>query len=76
MTFLGIERGGNKTRGGPDLQPLKELGVPILGLNQDGTYYFDYHHTEDDTLDKIDPAALRQSVAAHVIITYLLADME
>jgi len=76
LTFLGIERGGNKTRGGPDLQPLKEKGVPILGLNQDGTYYFDYHHTDDDTLDKIDPAALRQNVAAHVIVSYLLAEME
>ena len=33
-------------------------------LNQDGTRYFDLHHTPDDTLDKIDPAQLRQNVAA------------
>ena len=76
LTFLGIEQGGNVTRGGPDLQPLKKWGVPIIGLNQDGTYYFDYHHTEDDTLDKIDPADLRQSVAAHIIVSYLLANMK
>ncbi|MDZ4729685.1 MAG: M28 family peptidase [Xanthomonadales bacterium] len=76
LSFLGIERGGNETRGGPDLKPLKDMGVPIIGLNQDATYYFDYHHTDDDTLDKIDPAALRQSVAAYVIVSYLLADMK
>ena len=33
-------------------------------MGQDGTRYFDYHHTPDDTLDKIDPAQLRQNVAA------------
>jgi len=76
LDFLGIVHGGNVTRGGPDLQPLKQLGVPIIGLNQDGTYYFDYHHTEDDTLDKIDRADLRQNVAAHTIVTYLLANMK
>ena len=31
---------------------------------QDGTRYFDLHHTADDTFDKIDPAQLRQNVAA------------
>jgi hypothetical protein len=35
-----------------------------VDLNQDGTRYFDYHHTADDTLDKVDPAQLRQNVAA------------
>ena len=35
-----------------------------VGLSQDGTRYFDYHHTPDDTLDKVDPAQLRQNVAA------------
>lgn len=76
LAFLGIEQGGNETRGGPDMGVLKQLGVPILGLNQDATYYLDYHHTEDDTLDKIDPADLQQSVAAHTIVTYLLANMK
>ena len=27
---------------------------PKITLNQDGTHYFDYHHTPDDTLDKVD----------------------
>jgi Zn-dependent M28 family amino/carboxypeptidase len=38
--------------------------VAAIDLNQDGTRYFDYHHTADDTLDKVDPAQLRQNVAA------------
>ena len=32
-------------------------GMPGVGLSQDGTRYFDYHHTPDDTLDKVDPDA-------------------
>ena len=39
-------------------------GQPGVGLNQDGTRYFDLHHTSNDTLDKIDPEQLRQNVAA------------
>jgi hypothetical protein len=38
--------------------------MPGVGLSQDGTYYFDYHHTPDDTLDKINLDELRQNVAA------------
>ena len=39
-------------------------GLPAVGLSQDGTHYFDIHHTPDDTLDKIDPEQMRQNVAA------------
>ena len=49
---------------GSDIGPLLEAGAPGVGLSQDGTHYFDLHHTPDDTLDKIDPAELRQNVAA------------
>jgi aminopeptidase-like protein len=38
---------------------------PGVTLQQDGTDYFDLHHTPDDTLDKIDPEKLRQNVAAY-----------
>ncbi len=49
---------------GSDIEPLLNAGLPGVGLSQDGTHYFDIHHTPDDTLDKIDPEALRQNVAA------------
>ena len=39
-----------------------------------GTRYFDYHHTPDDTLDKVDPAQLRQNVAAWTAMLAAAAD--
>ena len=62
--------------GGSDVAPLQKLGVPIFGLNQDGMKYFDYHHTANDTLDKIDPAALSQNVAAWAVLAWLAADSD
>jgi len=50
--------------------------VPIFLLDQDGTKYFDIHHTANDTLDKIDRAALSQNVAAWVSLIWLAADSD
>lgn len=67
----------NKAFGGPDLIPLKAAAaVPIFELHQDGTDYFDYHHTADDTLDKIHPDRLKQNVAAYAVFAYLAAQAE
>jgi len=71
---LGIAPGNNTARGGPDLKFLREAGVPIASLQQDGQDYFDLHHTADDTLDKIAPHALDQNVAAYAAIMYLVAE--
>ncbi len=60
--------------GGADIGPLKELVVPVLGLVQDTTKYFDYHHTKADTLDKIDRHALNRNVAAMMLMAYALAE--
>ncbi|HEY0598802.1 M20/M25/M40 family metallo-hydrolase [Brevundimonas sp.] len=62
--------------GGADIGPLAGAGVPVFGLNQDGTRYFDLHHTADDTLDKIDPAQLNQNVAAWAALVWLIADSD
>ena len=61
---LGIVPGSLEKADGSDIEPLLNAGLPGVGLSQDGTHYFDIHHTPDDTLDKIDPEALRQNVAA------------
>lgn len=61
---LGIRAAAGEASGGADLSPLRPLGLPLVDLEQDRTHYFDIHHTENDTLDKIDPEALRQVVAA------------
>lgn len=73
---LGIEWGNNEATGGADLRPLRGEGVPVFSLAQDGTLYFDYHHTPNDTLDKIDPVALDQATAAYAVVVWLLAQAE
>ncbi|KUJ82652.1 peptidase M28 family protein [Microbulbifer flavimaris] len=73
---LGIERGNNQSSGGPDSSVFVARGVPAFGLYQDGTDYFDYHHTPNDTLDKVDPEILKQNVAAWVVMSFLASEME
>lgn len=73
---LGIILGDNAAGGGADVGAMRQAGMPVVDLSQDGLDYFDYHHTPDDTLDKIDPEALRQNVAAWAVFTYLVADSD
>ncbi len=61
---LGIVKFDKAEADGTDVEPSIKAGAPWVSLYQDGTRYFDYHHTPDDTLDKIDPAQLRQNVAS------------
>lgn len=62
------------TDGGADLESLK--GVPLAGIEQDATRYFQLHHTADDTLDKIDRKEMDQNVAVWAAFTYLAADSD
>jgi len=41
----------------------------------DSSTYFDYHHSQADTLDKVRPEDLRRDIAAVAIIAYVVADM-
>jgi hypothetical protein len=70
---LGIVPGDLDQADGSDIGPMLEAGMPGVGLSQDGTYYFDVHHTPDDTLDKVDPDALQQNVAAWTAMLAVLA---
>ena len=58
-----------------DISPLARQGVPALGLDVDDTRYFWFHHSEADTLDKLDPREMAQCVAALAAMTYGLADL-
>ncbi len=71
---LGIVRGRGDAGAGADLGIWARAGVAAIDLNQDGTRYFDYHHTPDDTLDKVDPVQLRQNVAAWTAMLAAVAD--
>ena len=74
---LGVEWGDNNGSGGPDFGPLVSgYGHPAVTLAQDATRYFDYHHTANDTLDKIDPAQMKQNVAAWVAMVWLASQAE
>ena len=75
MAPLGIYKGHNRAFGGPDMRPLLEAGVPVATLAKDGADYFDYHHTPDDTFDKIEPARINQTTAAYAIYTWLMAEL-
>ena len=70
---LGIVPGSLDAADGSDIGPMIEGGLPAVGLSQDGTNYFDLHHTPDDTLDKIDREALRQNVAAWTAMLAVLS---
>lgn len=73
---LGIEHARGTGGPGPDIGPFATQGMAWARLAQDGTDYFDLHHTPDDTFDKIDPKALAQNVAAYAVFTYLAASAE
>jgi carboxypeptidase Q len=61
--------------GGADIGPLGAYHVPFVGVQQDVSRYFDYHHSAADTLDKIRPTELAQTAAAVTWVAYALAEM-
>ena len=73
---IGVELGGNKASGGADLSPMRKAGMPVMELTHDDTHYFDFHHTPDDTLDKISRDDINQNVAAYVTAAFIAANIE
>jgi Zn-dependent M28 family amino/carboxypeptidase len=61
---------------GADIEPLEKAGVPAFGPIQDSRFYFNYHHTAADTLDKVVPKELAENSAVVAVVTYALANME
>jgi len=76
-TLLDRIEAGTIVRGGAgaDVGPIVALGVPGLGLNVDGTKYFWYHHTEADTIEKLDAHEMALCVATMAVMAYVVADM-
>ncbi len=75
LKTLKVDSLVNTQSAGADLIPLVRAGVLGLGLRQDSTHYFDIHHTEADTFDKVDRSDLAMNVAAMALMAYVLADM-
>jgi hypothetical protein len=62
--------------GGSDIVGLAHAGAPEVDLRQDASRYFDWHHSSEDTLDKIDPVQLNQNVAAWAALLYVVGDSD
>lgn len=62
--------------GGEDIEGLTAAGVASLSPQTTGEHYFDWHHTESDTLDKVDPVAFRHNIALLAVTSYILADAD
>lgn len=65
-----ITRGG----GGVDIGPLREHSVIIIGLRVDGQRYFDYHHSDNDTIDKVNDRELELGSIAMAMLSYILSE--
>lgn len=74
LRALGVRKVADG-HGGSDIGPMEASGVPMIGLDVDNRTYFDIHHTEADTLDKVDPAQLADDVAAVAVLAYIAADL-
>ncbi len=61
---------------GADIEPLEKADVPAFSPIQDSRFYFNYHHTAADTLDKIVPKELAENSAVVAVVAYALANME
>ena len=61
---------------GADIEPLDKAGVPTFAPIQDNRFYFNYHHTAADTLDKIVPKELAETSAVVAVTAYALANAE
>lgn len=60
---------------GPDVLKLVRGGVPVMHLEVDREKYFWYHHTDADTIDKLDQGEFNQCVAAMAVMAYVIADL-
>jgi len=71
---FGVANSAIVASGGADINISRDQGGAIIDLQQDGTRYFELHHTPDDTLDKVDPVQLRQNVAVWTQVVGILAN--
>jgi carboxypeptidase Q len=75
LSAIGVD---TARAGGPeaDISPIYALGVPAITLDTDQSRYFWYHHSEADTIDKLDPADVARCVAAFAVVANTVANMD
>ena len=60
-------------RSGADISPMVAAGVPGFGLDPENHRYFDYHHSDKDTPDKVNPRELEMGAIAEALLAYMIA---
>ena len=74
LTPLGVSMSDkNDAVAQSDMSLLSKAGMPSVNFAADGMRYFDYHHTANDTLDKINPEDYKQNTAVYTIFAYFAA---
>ena len=63
-----------KAKGGADISPLKDQGTLLIGIITDSHNYFDYHHTDSDTFDKINEEELKSGTIAMATLAYIISE--
>jgi carboxypeptidase Q len=66
----------NNAEAQSDMSLLSQAGMPSVNFAADGNRYFDFHHTENDTLDKIDPEDFKQNTAVFTLFGYFAAQAD
>ena len=62
----------DKGYGGVDIEPLKEYGFPLIGLETNSQRYFEYHHSANDTFDKVSRREMQLGTASIASFVYLI----
>ena len=76
-TLLGTASAANVIEGwgGVDISPLAKTGVPLVGFRPDDERYFDFHHSENDTLDAVHPRELALGAGAIAGLAWVAAEL-
>jgi hypothetical protein len=73
LSPYGIQTISNRG-GGADISPLRNQGVTLIGYYPDGQKYFDYHHSEIDTFDKVNKRELQFGAVTLAGLIYLISE--
>ena len=77
IASIGVVVSPDPSRGsGDDTVDLVKAGVPAFAVHQDASRYFDWHHSSEDTLDKVDADQLNQAVATWAAFVYIAANSD
>jgi len=75
LRAMGVTQVGSDPEFGTDTGPFILAGVPGINMMQDPSEYGITHHSNADTLDKVDPAILSRNATIEALTAFWIADM-